>query len=121
MKFITWLKSLSMVVILGAIGAAIMMVLNARRAGKLEVKVEHQENHVKELNEGTKADIQAAAKMQEKIRANKIKAREIRKKSEASLERIGTDEAMADIMDRFNNKSGRVRSRADSAAGLSDS
>ena len=113
MKFITWLKSLSMVVILGAIGAAIMMVLNARRAGKLEVEVEHQENRIKELNEGTKADIKAAAKLQDKIRANKIKAREVRKKSEASLERIGTDETMADIMDRFNSKHKRVRSRAD--------
>ncbi len=114
MKIITWIKSLGWIAVLGMIGAAIMMVLNAYRAGKLEVEVEHQEDRVKELNEGTIKDIRAAAKMQEKIRANKIEAREIRKKAEKHQERIGQDETMADIAARFNGK--RVRSRADTAA-----
>lgn len=114
MKFITWLKSLSWLVILGAIGAAIMMVLNAYRAGRLEVEVEHGEARVKALNAGTAKEIKAAANLQSKITVKKFKAREVRKKSEASLERLGQDATMADIAERFNNR--RVRSRKDAAA-----
>ena len=114
MKFLTWIKSLGWIAILGAIGAAIMMILNARRAGKLEANVAHQETRIKQLQQGTATDIQAAAKLQEGIAVKKVKAREVRKKSEASLERIGQDETMADIAKRFNGR--RVRSRPDPAA-----
>ncbi len=106
---IAWLKGLSWVVILGAIGAAIMMVVNAHRAGKMEANVKHQEGRVKELNAGTTDDIKAAARLQNNITAKKILAREIRHRSEASLERLGQDETMADIAKRFNGK--RVRHR----------
>ena len=117
MKFITWIKGLSWLVIGGAIFAAIGMILNARRAGKMEAEVAHDETRIKELNKGTAVEIQAAAKLQDGIGVKKIKAREVRKKSEASLERIGQDETMADIATRFNNKNNkRVRSRADTAA-----
>jgi len=116
MKFWTWLKSLSWIVIGGAILAAIGMVLRAFAAGKLEAEVEQGEEQIKQLNKGTEADIQAAAQFQKEIDVKKVKAREVRKKSEASLERIGQHETMADIATRFNNK--RVRSRADTAAEL---
>jgi flagellar biosynthesis/type III secretory pathway M-ring protein FliF/YscJ len=112
---IAWLKGLSGVVILGAIVAAVMMVLRAMSAGKLEAKVKENEQRVTELNNGTEADIETARKLQNSIDFKKEKARAIRKKSEASLERIGQDETMADIADRFNNKSGRVRKRSDTA------
>ncbi len=113
MKFITWLKGLSWIVIAGAIGAAIMMVLNARRAGKMEADIKHQEAQIEGLHQGTKDDLEAAAVLQIKIVVKKEKARDIRKKSEASLERIGQDETMADIAKRFNGK--RVRHRSGQA------
>ncbi len=116
MKFVPWIKSLSWIAIAGTIGAAIMMILNARRAGKMEAEVAHGESRIKDLEKGSAVDIQEARKLQVGITARKKKAREVRKKSEASLERIGTDETMADIAARFNGK--RVRSRADTAAEL---
>lgn len=119
MKIVTWFKSLSWIVIVGAIGAAIMMIMNARRAGKMEAEVAHQETRIKELQDGTSAEIHEAAKLQLGIAVKKIKAREIRKKAELHQERIGQDETMADIAARFNGK--RVRSRADTAAEFSDS
>ena len=114
MKLWTWLKSLSWIVIAGAVFAAIMMVLRAFSAGKLEVKVAQDEKEIDRLNSGTADDIVAAEILQVKITTKKKQARDIRKKSEASLERIGQDETMADIAKRFNGK--RVRSRTDSAA-----
>ena len=115
MKFITWLKSLSWIVILGTIGTAIVMVFNAHRAGVMEADAKHQEAEFKRLNQDTAVEIEAAAALQHTIAETKRKARKIRKKSEASLERIGQNETMADIANRFNSKSGLVRSRADSA------
>lgn len=113
-KFITWIKSLSWIAIAGAIGTAVLMVLNARRAGKMEAEVAHGEEKIKKLQEGSAADIKQAKKLQDKITVRKIQAREVRKRSETSLERIGQDETMADIAARFNGK--RVRSRKDAAS-----
>ena len=112
---IAWLKGLSWVAVLGAIGVAAGMILNARRAGKLEAEVAHDEERIKGLQEGTGKNVQAAARLQAGIGIKKLEAREVRKKSEASLERLGQDETMADIADRFNSKSGRVRHRSDPA------
>ncbi len=106
---IAWLKGLSWVAVLGAIAVAAGMILNARRAGALEVEVAHKEERIKELQKGTGKNIQAAARLQNDIAVKKVKAREVRKKSEASLERLGQDETMADIATRFNGK--RVRKR----------
>jgi uncharacterized coiled-coil protein SlyX len=113
MKIWTWLKSLSWIAIAGAIGTAALMIINARRAGALEVTVAHGESQIKELNKGSAADIHAARKLQSQIDAKKIDARLVRKKSEASLERLGQDETMADIAARFNGS--RVRRRKDAA------
>jgi hypothetical protein len=114
MKIWTWLKGLSWVAIGGAILTAALMILGARRSGKLEADVAHDEAEVERLQKGSAVDLNEAAKLQRGITAKKVKAREIRKKSEARLERIGEDEAMADIAARFNGK--RVRSRTDTAA-----
>jgi len=116
MKILTWIKSLSWLAILGTIGAAIAMVLNARRAGKMEANVARDEQKVKNLQHGTRADIEAAKQLQDAISLKKIQAREVRKKSAKSLERLGQDETMADIAKRFNGK--RVRHRSDPSAGL---
>lgn len=113
MKFISWLKGLSWIAIAGAISAAIMMVLNARRAGKMEADIKHQEARIADLHKGTGHDLDEAVILQLKIVLKKEKARDIRKKSEASLERIGQDETMADIAKRFNGK--RVRNRSGNA------
>ncbi len=118
MKFITWLKSLGMVAVLGAILAAIMMVMRAHAAGKMEAEVAHDEARIKELEKGKGANIQAAARLQSGIEIKKLKAREIRKKAEKHQERIGQDETMADIAARFNGK--RVRSRTDTVAEVRD-
>jgi len=107
---LTWLRSLGIWAILGAIGTAIFMVLNARRAGRIEANIEHGESLIRELNRGTDDDIKAAKGIQESIKKKKILAREVRKRSEASLERIGQDETMADIAERFS--AGRVRKRS---------
>jgi len=118
MKFITWLKSLGWVAVLGSIGAAIFMVMRAHAAGKMEAEVAHQETRIGELNQGSADDVKAAAKLQDGIAVKKEKAREIRKKAEKHQERIGQDESMADIAARFNGK--RVRSRSDTAAEVRD-
>jgi hypothetical protein len=114
MKLWTWIKSLSWIAIGGAIVTAIMMILGAKRSGKMEAEVAHDEERIKTLQKGTAADIQKAKTLQQGIDAKKIKAREVRKKTEKRLERIGEDESMADIAARFNGK--RVRSRSDTAA-----
>ncbi len=114
MKFIAWLKGLSWIVIAGAIGAAVVMVLRAFSAGRMEANIKHQEAKVDTLNAGTKDDIRAASALQIDIAFKKEKARDIRKKSEASLERLGQNETMADIAKRFNGK--RVRSRSGQAS-----
>ncbi len=111
MKVLAWIKSLSWVALVGMIGVAIMMVTRAYSAGKLEAKVDAGETKINQLNKGTANDIQAAAVLQTSIDKKKVKARETRKKSEASLERIGQNETMADIAKRFNGK--RVRHRSD--------
>ncbi len=115
-KFITWIKSLSWIVIGGAVFAAVGMILRAISAEKLEAQVEQGETEIKQLNKGTANDIKAAAEKQVKIDVKKVKAREIRKKAEKHQERIGQHETMADIAARFNGK--RVRSREDTAAEL---
>ena len=99
--------------ILIAMFAGAMMVRHARRAGVIETNVKHQETTIRQLNKGTVVDIAEAAALQVVIAENKKHARDVRKKAEANLNRIGQDETMADIAERFNNK--RVRSRADSA------
>ncbi len=111
---IAWLKGLSWIAILGAVGTAAIMVARAYRAGQMEAEVKEQEKHISNLNRGTKSDIQDAKKLQDGITVKKAKAREIRKKSEASLERLGQNETMADIAKRFNGK--RVRHRSSSAS-----
>lgn len=113
MKLWAWLKSLSLIAVLGMIGAAIMMVWRAHAAGKLEANIKHEEAELKKLQAGTVEEIQEAALLQDYITDKKIRAREVRKKSEASLERIGQHETMADIALRFNGK--RVRHRSDPA------
>ena len=113
-KFTAWIKSLSWVAIAALIWAAVGMVINARRAGKIEAEVVHKELQVKKLQKNQTVDIHAAKKLQDEIATKKIQARIVRKKSERSAERIGNEETMADIMERFNGK--RVRSRADSAS-----
>jgi len=105
-----WLKSLSIWAILGSIGAAIVMILNAKRSGRMEANIEHSESLIKELNNGTDRDIEDAKVLQQGIKAKKDQARAIRKKSEAAAERIGEDKTMADVMHRFDN--GRVRRRS---------
>ena len=116
MKLLTWIKSLSWIAIAGAIGAAIMMILNARRAGMLEAQVSQKEKEILVLNAETNVDLFEAARLQGQITATKIRARAARKRAEKHQERIGQDETMADIAKRFNGK--RVRSRADTAAEL---
>ncbi len=115
-KFAVWIKSLSWIVVTGIIWAAIGMILNARRAGKLEAKIVHKESQVKDLRKDQAVDIRVAKKLQDEIAVAKIEALIVRRKSEKSLERIGQDEMLADIADRFNSKSGRVRDRKDPAS-----
>lgn len=99
--------------ILIAMFAGAMMVRHARRAGVIETDVKHQEAEIVRLNKGTTVDIHEAKARQEAIAEKKLQARAVRKKAEANLNRIGQDETMADIAERFNNK--RVRARSDSA------
>lgn len=113
MKIIAWFKGLSWIVIAGAMGVAAMMVLRAFNAGKLEAEIDNQEAAIRKLHKGTREEIKAAAALQVDITVKKVKAREIRKKSEKSLERIGQHETMGDIAERFNGK--RVRSRSSKA------
>lgn len=116
MKLWTWLKGLGWLAVGGAILAAVMMVLRAFAAGKMEAEIAHDEGRIIDLQGGTAVEIQEAAKLQKSIGVKKIKAREIRKKAEKHQERIGQNESMADIAARFNGK--RVRSRSDTAAEL---
>jgi hypothetical protein len=113
MKLLSWLKSLSIWAIIGAIVTAIIMVLNARRAGALEATTVHQEGKVFDLQNGTGADILEAKKLQEKIAANKVKAQVLREKSELAMETVANvSETISDIAVRFN----RVRKPANSTA-----
>lgn len=111
--FLNWVKSLSWIAIGGGVLAAVLMYLRALSAGKIEAEVAHGEAKIKELQKGSAVDIQAARDLQIDITAKKKKARDVRKKSEAAMNRIGQDETMADIAKRFNGK--RVRTRSEEA------
>jgi hypothetical protein len=104
-----WLKSLSIWAILGAIGAAIVMILGARRDGKLQADIKHGEAQIKELNKGTVDDVLKAKKIQDQIKSKKIQAYAVRTRSEKALSRVADDsETMADVASNFN----RVRKPA---------
>jgi len=109
-----WFKSLGIWAILGGGFIAAMMIMNARRAGAMETQVEWDESKIKKLKRGSAYDIHEAKKLQSDIAVKKVKAREVRKKSEAQFERIGQDETINDIATRFNNK--RVRRRKNKPA-----
>ena len=106
---IRWIKSLSIWAILGSIAAAVIVILNARREGRLQAEIDHAEEKIGLLNQGTVDDIASAMELQESITAKKQKAAEIRHKSEMAFERVGNDsETMADIATRFNGVRGRT-------------
>ena len=109
--FLAWIKSLSWIAIGGGVLAAVLMYLRAHSAGKMEAEVAHGEARIKVLQKGSAVDIQAARDLQISITAKKKQARDVRKKAEAAMNRIGQDETMADIAKRFNGK--RVRTRAE--------
>jgi len=111
-KFTAWIKSLSWIVVAGIIWAAVGMILNARRAGKIEAEIVQKESQVKALRKDQAVDIRVAKKLQDEIAVKKIEAVIVHRKTEASFERMGKDETIADIAERFNGK--KVRSKESS-------
>jgi len=96
--------------VLSGIGAAVMFFLNGRRAGKLTALNNRDEEKARILNQGTKAEIDKAAKLQTTIAARNEKAAAIRKKAEDNLHTVAAhDETLADISNRFNSTRPRVR------------
>jgi hypothetical protein len=106
MKFWTWLKSLSLVAIAGAVVTAILMVLGGAKAGRQQRRADHAEKKVEMLaHDKTKESIQLAAKLQKEAVTQKEKAAASRQRTEARLEELGAkDETLADIADRFNKR-----------------
>ncbi len=103
---IKWLKGLSWVAILGAIGTAALMIYQSMRASNLEARAD-QNKKVREvmLQDKTKENIQAAAKLQEGVDKDIDKADDLKEKSRERLEALGDKDAtMADIADRFNKR-----------------
>jgi uncharacterized membrane protein YcjF (UPF0283 family) len=112
MKIWTWLKSLSWIVIVGAIITAILMVLGGAKAGRLQRRADHAEKQIEALaHDQTKQGIKKAAKFQKQKDKHKENAAATRLRTEARLEKLGEDDELADIAERFNNR--RVRKRAD--------
>lgn len=106
MRIWTWVKSLSWVVIAGAIVTAIMMVLGTAKIGRQERRAERAEKKIEAIaHDKTKKGIQKAAKLQKTAVKHKEKAAATRQRTEARLQELGDkDETMADIADRFNKR-----------------
>lgn len=101
-----WIKSLSWIVIAGAIGTAILLVLNAVRASRLEDRANAGEQREAELlNSGITGNLVKASALQKEIAQVKDKAAVLRAKAETQLEKLSeSDNTMADIADRFNKR-----------------
>lgn len=105
MKLWTWIKSLGWIAIVGAIGTAVLMVLNSAQAGRLQRRADNAEKQVEALaHDRTKAGIKKAAKLQKQKDKHLDNAAAARQRTEAQLEKISEDDEMADIADRFNKR-----------------
>lgn len=105
-KIWTWFKSLSLIAVLGAIGTAILFILNAMKASRLQKRAAHAEAIAENIiQDHTKKNIDKAAELQKKAASDKSRAKTAKEKAEAQLAAIGDkDETMADIADRFNKR-----------------
>ncbi len=115
MNLLTWIKSLSWIAITGAILTAILMVLGGAKAGRQQRRADRAEKQFEALlfNQ-TKENIDKAATLQIEVDLHKKSAAATRLRMEARLEKLGEDDEIADIAERFNNR--RVRKRADNFA-----
>jgi len=105
MKLWTWLKSLSLLAILGAILSAVLMVLGGAKAGRQQRRADEAENQAEMLAyDRTKEGIVKAASLQKAAVKHKEQAAATRQRMEAQLEKLGEDEELADIADRFNKR-----------------
>lgn len=113
---VDWFKSLSWVAIAGAIGTAILMILGGAKSTRLKRRADHAEKTAEILiQNGTKKNIEKAAKLKERADADKAKAATVVQAAEKRLEILGAkDETMADIAKRFNGR--RVRKQSGGAA-----
>lgn len=112
MKLLTWIKSLGWIVIGGAVLTAILMVLGGAKAGRQQRRANRAEHEIQELMfDQTKKGIDKAATLQIEADLHKKSAAATRLRMEARLEKLGEDDEIADIAERFNNR--RVRKRAD--------
>ena len=105
MKIWTWIKSLSWLVIAGAILSAVLMVLGGAKAGRLQRRADRAENKIETLaHDKTKKGIEKAAKLQKQKDTHLEKAAATRQRMKEQLEKISEDDEMADIADRFNKR-----------------
>jgi predicted negative regulator of RcsB-dependent stress response len=110
MKIWTWIKSLSLVGIIGAIGGATLMIYNAWRASQLQNAADHNEKALENMvQDHTKKSIDKAAKLQAGVTKDKQKAAAHAVKAKAHLEKLSEDQTMADIANDFNSRKPRVR------------
>lgn len=110
MSWVNKLKSLSWVAIAGACVTAVLMVLGGAKVGREERKARQLEGEIEALkHDMTKQGINRAAKLQEKKNTHLKKAETVLAQTESRLERISEDDTMADIAERFNNRSVRKR------------
>ena len=114
MKIWTWIKSLSLVTIVGAAAGAIYMVFNAVRASQLEDRAAAaEEREISMLSQGTTKALAKASKLQAGAAKDKESAAARRKNAEAHLEKLSEDRTMADIADSFNKR--KLRKQAGSS------
>ena len=105
MKLWTWIKSLSWIVIAGAILSAVLFVLGGAKAGRSQRRADRAENKIETLaHDKTKAGIEKAAKLQLQKVTHLEKAADARQRMKEQLEKIGEDDEMADVADRFNKR-----------------
>ena len=105
----TWLKSLPWIVTLGAIGAAILFVMNGRKASKLLARAKTAEDQADILiNSNISKQIDKGHKLTEKANVHKDNALKAKERMHDRLEQLGNaDENISTVASRFN--SGRVR------------
>ena len=109
MKLWTWIKSLSWLVIAGAIITAVLMVLGGAKAGRSQRRADRAEKQIEAIaHDRTKKGIEKAAKLQKQKDTHLNKAAAARQRMEMQLEKISEDDEMADIADRFNKRRVRV-------------
>lgn len=113
MKLWTWVKTLPLWAVLGAVTTAVFMAMAGAKAARFEKRARNAQTNAENLlQDKTKLNVEKAAKLQREAEKHKEKAAIAKAEAEARIEELGNkNETLDDIADRFNSR--RLRKSTD--------